>query len=66
MRAFYTITTHFYNAKGEFRTLFLGLPYQAGYHIGFGITLTISAIFKPLDLSEISAGSLVITLQIID
>jgi hypothetical protein len=52
MRAFYAITTHFYNAKGEFRTLLLSLPHQASRHTGVNIALTISAIVQTFGLKQ--------------
>jgi hypothetical protein len=52
MRAFCAITAHFCNAKGEFRTLLLGLPHQAGRHIGVNIAPTISAIVQTFGLEQ--------------
>jgi hypothetical protein len=52
MRAFCAITAHFYDAKGEFRTLLLGLPHQAGRHTGVSIALTISAIVQTFGLEQ--------------
>jgi hypothetical protein len=52
MRAFCAITAHFCNAKGEFRTLLLGLPHQAGRHTGVNIAPTISAIVQTFRIEQ--------------
>jgi hypothetical protein len=52
MRAFCAITAHFCDAKGEIRTLLLGLPHQAGHHIGVNIVLTISAIVQTFGIEQ--------------
>ncbi|KAH0183932.1 hypothetical protein KCV00_g8917, partial [Aureobasidium melanogenum] len=52
MRAFCAITAHFCDAKGEFRTLLLSLPHQAGHHTGFNIASTISAIVQTFGLEQ--------------
>jgi hypothetical protein len=52
MRTFYAITAHFCDAKGEFRTLLLSLPHQAGRHIGVNIAPTISAIVQTFRLEQ--------------
>jgi hypothetical protein len=52
MRAFCAITAHFCDAKGEFRTLLLGLPHQAGRHTGVNIAPTISAIVQTFGLEQ--------------
>lgn len=52
MRAFCAVTAHFCDAKGEFRTLLLSLPHQAGHHTGFNIASTISAIVQTFGLEQ--------------
>jgi hypothetical protein len=52
MRPFCTITAHFYDAKGEFRTLLLSLPYQASRYTGVNIAPTISAIVQTFGLKQ--------------
>ena len=52
MRAFCAITAHFCDAKGEFRTLLLGLPHQAGRHTGVNIAPTTSAIVQTFGLEQ--------------